>query len=135
MCSKGGVGLSFWNSREHKAKKEHRCIYCGKKIEIGETYSRETGTFEGEFNDYCLCLRCVFAIDKFEEKGEYLGDFYETIFNEGLLVCPSCGTTNLREYSFSKDAMTCECECDNCDEKWVADLSIEGIKEIIQLTT
>lgn len=66
--------MSFWNSIERKARKEHSCIYCGKTIEKGETYSRESGTFEGEFNDYCLCLRCVWLINSFETDNEYLAD-------------------------------------------------------------
>ena len=127
--------MSFWNSIERKARKEHKCIYCGKTIEKGETYSRETGTFEGEFNDYCLCLRCLWLINSFASDEEYLADIYETLFENDLIICPSCSSTNLREYDISNDKMSMNCECDNCDEKWVADLSIEGIKELINRTT
>lgn len=121
--------MSFWKSRQYKSKKQHRCEYCDKTIEVGEEYSRETGTFEGDFQDFCLCFRCDFVIDKFEND-EYLGDFYETVF-ENFLDCPACGDCNLREHEFSADKMSCECECDHCDEKWTADLSIEGIKEVM----
>lgn len=126
--------MSFWNSIKRKARKEHKCIYCSKTIEKGETYSRETGTFEEDFYDYCLCLRCAWLIGIFADE-EYLADINETLFENDLIVCPYCSSTNLREYDISKDKMLMDCECDNCDEKWVADLSIEGIKELINNTT
>ena len=43
--------MSFWNSTTHIARKLHRCEYCGKQIGVGEQYSRETGVYDGEFND------------------------------------------------------------------------------------
>lgn len=126
--------MSFWNSIKRKARKEHSCIYCRKTIAKGEEYSRETGTFEGDFNDYCLCLRCAWLIDTFETDNEYLADIWETLFNNDLIPCPSCGSNNLREYDMIENKQEMECECDKCNEKWVADLSIEGLKEIIQAT-
>ena len=50
--------MSFWNSRTRIARIPHRCEYCGKQIEVGEQYSRETGVYDGEFNDYSMCSRC-----------------------------------------------------------------------------
>lgn len=31
-----------------KAKKEHRCTWCGQMIPVGEQYVRRRGTFEGD---------------------------------------------------------------------------------------
>lgn len=31
-----------------KAKKEHRCTWCGQQIPVGESYVRRRGVFEGE---------------------------------------------------------------------------------------
>lgn len=121
--------MSFWKSKKHKAKKQHRCEYCGRYIQIGEEYDRETGTFEGDFQDYCLCFRCLFIIDKLEND-EYLGDFYDMVF-DNFLDCPACGKHNLIAYEFTDDRMSCECECDCCREKWIVDLSIDGIKEVM----
>ncbi|OZV10766.1 hypothetical protein CIW83_18275 [Tissierella sp. P1] len=125
--------MSFWNSVKRKARKEHTCKYCGKKIKKGEEYSRETGIYEGDFNDYCLCLRCRFLVDEFEHD-DYLHEFADTLIDNDLMLCPACGTSNLSEWEFTDDMQSCECECDNCGEKWVADLSIEGIKRIITST-
>nr|MDD3417570.1 hypothetical protein [Lachnospiraceae bacterium] len=122
--------MSFWNSRKHKARKEHKCQYCGKKILIGETYNRETGIYESEFNDYCLCERCRWVLTNIDNESDELGDFYDAIFEFDLVSCPSCGSINLREYDMSDDMQTMECECDKCDTKWIADLSIDGLKKI-----
>jgi len=124
--------MSFWKSREHKARKVHKCLYCGRTIEVGEIYDRETGVFEGDFNDYCLCLRCLFLVDKYERNGDELGNFYDTLLEQYLMPCPSCDSINLRTHNFSKDKMSCECECGSCGEKWTADLSIEGIKKRLE---
>lgn len=51
--------MSFWNSKKVKAKKRHRCLYCGQSIEIGELYSRETGIFEDDFQNFALHLECL----------------------------------------------------------------------------
>jgi len=31
-----------------KARKEHRCIYCGGPIVVGEQYTQQTGYYDGE---------------------------------------------------------------------------------------
>lgn len=119
----------FWKSAKRKARKTHKCLYCRKVIEKGEEYFRETGTFEGDFQDYCLCPRCLYVIEKYEEPGEYLTSLADVVIDNRLYVCPSCGSSNYRDYEFSKDVMSIEFECDNCDEKWTADLSMEGLME------
>lgn len=124
--------MSFWSSKRHKARKEHYCQYCGKTIAIGEEYDRETGIYEGEFNDYCLCERCKWVIENIDTGSDELGDFNSTIFEYDLASCPSCGSINLREYDFSDDMQTMECECDKCDNTWVADLSITGLSSRLQ---
>ncbi len=126
--------MGFWKSVVHKASKEHICIYCGKAIKIGEEYNRETGKTGGEFYDYCLCSRCRWVIDSIDidHDGE-LGDFAETLWNYDLIACPSCGSSNLREYDFTDNIQKISCECDDCDEKWIADLSIDGLKHMAQL--
>jgi len=118
--------VSFWNSRKHKARKEHRCQYCGKKILAGEIYHRETGIYESEFNDYCLCERCRWVLTNIDNESDELGDFLDAIFELDLVSCPSCGSINLREYEMSDNKQSMECECDKCDTKWIEDLSLNG---------
>jgi len=33
------------------AKREHRCIWCGEAIPLGEKYIRQKGRFDGEWQD------------------------------------------------------------------------------------
>lgn len=40
------------------AKKIHKCEMCGKPIEVGETYSYETGKWDGDFFDRKMHLNC-----------------------------------------------------------------------------
>ena len=120
--------MSFWKSRTHKAKKEHKCQYCGKKILVGETYRRETGTYDGDFNDYCLCERCRWVLTNIDNESDELGEFYDAIFEFDLASCPNCNSINLRDFDFSEDMQTMECECDKCDNKYIVDLSIAGLK-------
>lgn len=41
-----------------KARKEHRCIWCGQTIQIGEKYRREKSVYDGEFQDHKWHLEC-----------------------------------------------------------------------------
>lgn len=122
--------MSFWSSTEIKrARKPHKCLYCGRTIQQGEAYSHECGTYEDEFQHYDLCIRCRYLCNEYEHD-DTLGEFHDTLWDNDLISCPSCGSINLRAYEFSHDMMSCECECDNCDEKWEADLTIEGLEKV-----
>lgn len=129
MVKRGGKNMGFWTSVNRKARKEHKCAYCEKVIQVGDRYSRETGKYDGEFNNYCLCLRCKWLIDKFEV--EYLEDICFTLSENDLINCPSCGTYDVKYLVISEDKQELNCKCEECGEEWVADLTINGIKESI----
>jgi hypothetical protein len=42
-----------------KARKEHKCGECYRKIEPKETYVRTATIYEGELNAYKTCLQCM----------------------------------------------------------------------------
>jgi hypothetical protein len=55
----GGMsGMEFYSERISTARKQHRCEMCGKAIEIGETYGRESGKFYGDFFTRALHIHC-----------------------------------------------------------------------------
>lgn len=122
--------MSFWNSRKHNARKEHQCLYCEKIITIGEIYNRETGIYEGEFNDYCLCERCKWVLENIDNDCDEIGNFYDTLFEFDLIPCPSCGSIEFGDHDMSDDKQTIKCKCKKCNELWNADLSIDGLKQI-----
>ena len=51
-----------------KARKQHRCIWCGEAIEVGETYRHEISIFDGNWQNHKWHLEC----DK--DAQEYLKD-------------------------------------------------------------
>ena len=42
--------MDFYNQKHAKARKSHKCEFCGKEIIPGETYSYESGKFDGGEN-------------------------------------------------------------------------------------
>lgn len=126
-------GMSFWRSKQIKeARKPHECAYCGRTIRVGERYSRETGTYEGEFDDYCLCDRCSWFVRETKIHEDELGCLTDDLFGCDIVRCPSCGSSNCRYYGLTKDKMFMYCECKECDEWWAADLSIEGLEYMMR---
>lgn len=125
--------MSFWKSITHKAKKKHLCEYCGKTIEVGETYSRETGMYGGDFNDYCLCQRCRSVVSYFINGfRDELGDFVEDVIDCDILECPKCGSILHREYEFADDMQSVSLECDRCDNEYTVDLSEEAFERFFE---
>lgn len=69
---------NFYRNSKPKARKEHTCKYCGKKIHKGEIYSYEVCRYDGVFDTRKLCLACKNILDKFcteEGYGEF--DWYQ----------------------------------------------------------
>lgn len=58
-----------------KARKEHTCDFCGKKIVKGEEYRRSTHVYEGQIYDWHGCDRCKKYVSMaFKEYGDLAGD-------------------------------------------------------------
>ena len=60
--------LDFFSDRIHKAKKPHCCELCDGKIEIGETYHRQSGKLDYEMFDVCLHNSCTKIVDVYLEQ-------------------------------------------------------------------
>lgn len=121
--------MSFWNSRQvDKTRKKHVCIFCQSTIPIGSSCRHETGTWEGEFNDYYLCNRCVKFIDKCDidlSDGFSEGDFLEHARYTAIGgSCPACGSHNWCDDDWNDNYYKAEIICDDCGEEWTADFSM-----------
>jgi hypothetical protein len=49
----------FFNVKDVKARKEHKCCACGETIQVGQIYEYTTYKFEGIFITDKTCLTCV----------------------------------------------------------------------------
>ena len=54
----------FYSERQvKKTRKDHKCMGCREKIPKGSTAFYVTGTDEGRFSDYYLCIPCRDYLD------------------------------------------------------------------------
>jgi len=124
--------MSFWNSVHVKSsRKFHLCYYCYRKIDEGSPCFHETGTYDGEFNDYYLCERCEGLISSggVWYDGEELGSFHDSLFGADIVFCPNCGSFDFDHIEYSDDMLSCKVDC-NCGNTYVQDLSIEKLLAI-----
>lgn len=49
----------FWSKSMPRAKKSHKCEECSGPIAVGERYEYVAGKWEGYFNHFRTCQRCV----------------------------------------------------------------------------
>ena len=120
--------MSFWKSVEHKAQKKHCCELCHKAIKVGEKYSRQTGVVEGDFQDYCLCLRCLWLL-KQNPGREVIGDIWELLSDYDYITCPNCGSYNYEIEEVDEDIEKLTFSCDKCGNWWPENLSLEALKK------
>lgn len=76
-----------------KAKKEHRCNFCGEKIRVGETYCISTHKNDGELYDWRTHKHCsdlAVRLRMYDEciEGVTEDDFVGTVssFHDGLMI-------------------------------------------------
>ena len=123
--------IEFWNSViVKKSRKKYRCAHCGVVIDVGSSYSRESGKYDGEMQDYALCLRCRKLLDSNSEiwgliDGE-LGEFHDKLVDSNFICCPECGD-RAGSYKYSDNMMKIEFFCDNCKNNFTIDLSSENL--------
>lgn len=65
------MSTEFISSRTVRAKKQHPCIWCVEKIEVGEIYQQEVLKFDGDFQDNRYHPECLDACKKsLKQEGE-----------------------------------------------------------------
>lgn len=67
------MSFQLLSQTESIARKEHDCIWCREKIQVGEKYSKQTGVFEGDFQAnkfHPECLEVSFIYCKHEPEFE-----------------------------------------------------------------
>lgn len=61
MCSYDDDYPDFWSDGVRRARKEHSCGGCLRKIEPGETYNYASCLMDGAFSTYKVCEHCFAA--------------------------------------------------------------------------
>ncbi|WP_295356789.1 hypothetical protein [uncultured Succiniclasticum sp.] len=82
--------MEFYNGTYHTAHKEYKCECCGKVIQKGERYSRESGKWNGDFFVRILCVPCRGMLDHYcaEVEQEFIwDDVQEFIRDEHCMKC------------------------------------------------
>lgn len=125
--------MSFWDSKKiKKTRKPHRCEYCGAEIPVGSSCDNEVGTFEGDFNNYYLCNRCLVFMDLYRDasNGDELGGIDDEIFDCGILDCPKCGSYRHMNTEWADDMQSIDLTCSDCGEDYTVDISLEALEKI-----
>ena len=94
--------MDFYNQKHAKARKSHKCEFCGKEIIPGETYSYESGKFDGDFFARKLCEPCFTMLAEFIDytgEDEFQWDWIQEWLHDEY--CKDDCKDNC-EYGFSK---------------------------------
>ncbi len=70
MCVVELEPCDVWRETERKARKEHRCGCCGRRILTGESYRAIFGVYEGEVFSGKYCGACREAAGEFSHAHE-----------------------------------------------------------------
>lgn len=65
------MSYRLFEMKTRKAAKQHRCIWCGQRIAIGESYDDERSVYDGNVQRHRWHPECrTFASDEIFEMGE-----------------------------------------------------------------
>lgn len=65
------MSYTLFSEKTVKAKKNHRCIWCGQSIEAGSKYVRESSIYYGDFQNFAWHDECrAYAMDNYFNEGE-----------------------------------------------------------------
>ena len=95
-------------SKERKARKEHRCDYCGEIIKKGEAYDWSKNIYEGTLYEWKGHKQCSFLCSQLWDYADPDEGMDEELFQDSLhdfcraFVCPDCEKWD-REYQCCDD--------------------------------
>ncbi len=124
--------MAYWRKKVVRTRKHHTCIYCTREIRSGEYAEYNCGTWEGDFQNYYMCMRCVQFIDDNNielSEGFYEGEFLDVIRESDKAKCTVCGNSRYNCCSWGKNKMSCTFVCNECKNEWRVDLSLGKVRK------
>ena len=101
-------------SNNYKARKEHRCNYCGHVIPKGDTYHRSTHVFDGRLYDWKCHLKCNDLSSEIwnfvdPDEGMTFEDFHDGLKEiADTFICPKCPNWD-KEKDDCRKCLSMEC--------------------------
>lgn len=87
MCFINDGQCEFYDTINHKARKQHRCDECRKTIEVGDVYVYASGKFDGQFFSVKTCRLCDWKRKLIAKQEMARGcDYYESWVPHGELA-------------------------------------------------
>ena len=114
-----------------KIRKKHSCVLCGRTIPLGKKAWNNTGMFEGDWQNWYMCIPCNDNIEV--EYGEDISDedFSTWLYSQpDSSKCPSCGEESYIDWDFSANGENVEFECGECDHKWEKHIGFDAKEKL-----
>ena len=108
----------FYTETECKARKQHKCEWCRKIIEVGEVYIKTFAIWQGDLQNRKDCRQCHDLINAMSRDKDYKDYTYSDGFDDETLeifhqekICPTC-----KHYECEM-GMNLRVRCDNYESK------------------
>lgn len=123
--------MSDFHSRKTiKTRKPHDCIYCNRRIGVGELAVYQTGKYEGNMYNHYMCLWCdnnVSNLETYGEGGSYefeVGGLHERVGDNMIpLECLKCRSDDMDyDVDTHPDKECIDFKCQTCGHKYMLKL-------------
>lgn len=94
------VMSDFYNTKEVRARKAHKCFHCGEDIQVGEIYVYTCGVYEGDFftcKEHKLCSMLRDLACDFNGENEFDHDTVHYFLHDEM--CGKCKDREECDYS------------------------------------
>ena len=123
----------FGEMRKVITRKPHSCEYCGRIIPVGSTAHNCRGMWDGEWQNWYACDFCKGddAISEYTRDPISGDEFNEWMHEQDFAACPKCKVWRGNiDWEWSKDGMSINFECGDCEIEWNHFIGFEAIKEV-----
>jgi len=120
------MSSTFGDYEIRKIRKEHICVSCNRKIPIGKKANYYNGMWEGDWQNWYMCMFC-YEMELCEPGEGISGDEFHYWVSEEE-CCPKCLCTGV-DWEWTDDNESIDLYCSDCSYKWVKEIGWEGKNE------